>query len=107
MGSALASRVQASQSLSTIRPSPRGIGELGLDELHRARAVTRDPELTRFLHDDARVRTRDVAQGHVALGLAREAREVHHVRDGWGGRQQLKRFTRLVARGDYAKVDNA
>jgi hypothetical protein len=32
---------------------------------------------------------------------------VYDVHDGRGGRQQLKRFARLVAWGDYAKVDHA
>ena len=66
-----------------------------------------DADLTQLLHDDARIGTGDVAEDHVALGFAREPREVYDVRDGRGGRQQLKRFPRLVGRGDYAKVDHA
>ena len=85
-----------------------GVGELRVDRApSRSSRRAGCPSSLQLLDDDAGVLARDVAEDHVALGLAREPREVCDVHHRRGGRQQFERFPRLFARGDYTKVDQA
>lgn len=64
-------------------------------------------DLTQLLHDDARIGTSDVAEITSPSGLRASPGRCTTFATGRGGRQQLKRFPRLIARGDNAKVDHA
>ena len=78
----------------------RGLRDLGVDLLHRDRAVAVDLELAQVADQHARVLARDVAQDHVALGA-----DAPRAGGGRGCRrrgalQQLERLLRRMGGGN-------
>ena len=82
------------------------VGDLGVDDLERDRAVVVDAELLEVVEQDARVLARDVGEDHVALRPARGAAQVDDVAHGLRRLQHLEGLLGLARRGDDAQVDH-